>query len=329
MERKGSRTERLTVKFIALCFGAALLAAPAVSAQYAPPKQQPAAPAGQTAQPAAKPGEPAAAATPPVNKEEEDAAKAFFDLKIQDTAQTIQAGEDLLQKFPESRYRDSVYAKLLHAYLNAGKEDKVMPTGEKALGINPDNVDVLAFMSWYMGHRYNPNALDAEQRLQTTQRYGRRALELIASMQKPAGVSDEDFARAKAEKQAMSHTGIALTYYHQNKNAEMTAELEQATALDPTPDPLGFFLLGAGELQMKKYAEAMAAYEKCSQVAWVYQGKCKSGLAQVKAIVAAQPAPAAAPTQPAPAAQPATQPAPAAVKPAPAADPAKPKPPEL
>lgn len=305
MESKDLRIVMRGMKLFAFVLVAALLLATPVSAQYAPPKQQPAQqPPQQPAQPGAKPGELPMPDAPPVNKEEEDASKAFFALKRQDAATTIQTGEDFLQKYPDSRYRDSVYAKLLHAYMSAGKEDRVPATGEKALGINPDNVDVLAFMSWYLGHRHNSNALDAEQKLQALERYSRHGLELMANLQKPAGVADEDFARAKNEKQAMCHAGLGLFYYFQNKIPEMAAELEQSTSIDPTPDPVDFFLLADAQVRLKKYAEATASYERCSQVAWAWQEKCKSKLAQVKAIAAAQPAPAAAPAKPAPAATP-------------------------
>jgi tetratricopeptide (TPR) repeat protein len=304
------------MKFFALLFGAALLAVPSVLAQYGGPKQQPPQPPAQAGQPAAKPGETPAPATPPVNKEEEDAAKALFDMKTADTAQSIPAGENFLQKFPDSRYRDSVYAKLVHDYLNAGQEDKVVATGIKALQANPDNVDVLAFMSWFLGHRHHPNALDAEQQLQAVEKYGRRGLELIATLQKPENVTDDSFQRAKNEKLGLCHSGLALFNYWQNRTPEMVAEFTQSTAIDPTPDPIDFYLLGDGDAKLKKYADAVTAYDHCSLVSWAWQERCKTKLAQAKTLAAAQPAPApAAPTA-----------APAA--PAPAADTAKPKPPK-
>src|ERR1700693_333667 len=300
MESKGSRTERITLKLFAVLFGAALLIAPAVSAQYgAPPKQQPAAPPEETVAPA----------TPPVNKAEEDAARAFFALKMTDATQAIQAGEDFLQKYADSRYRDSIYAKFVHDYLNAGKEDLVVKTGDKALLLNPDNVDVLAFMSWYLGHRHHPNALDAEQRLQSVERYGRHALELIATMQKPEGVLDADFARAKNEKEGLCHSGLGLFYFWANKLPEMAAELTQATTLDPTPDPTDFYLLGGGDAKRKKYSDAASAYERCSLTAWVWQDRCKTKLAQAKALAAGRPGPATAPPATPPAAPAAPHPA--------------------
>lgn len=314
MEIKRWNTEKPAGKLFALLFGAALLVVPATSAQYGAPKpQQPAQQPPAAGQ--AKPGETPAPAAPPVNKEEEDAAKAYLAMSSQNPAVAIPAGEDFLQKYPTSQFRDGVYTKLLHDYLNDGKEDKVVATGDKALKENPDNVDVLAFMSWYLGHRHHPQALDAEQRLLSVNQYAHHALLLIAALQKPDYVTEESFARAKSEKEGLSHSGLGLFYFWTGKTQEEVDELSQSTALDPTPDPTDFYLLGDGESKLKKYSEASSAYERCSLVAWAWQDKCKTKLAQAQALAAAQP-----PAPTAPAATP-------ALAPAPATDPAKPKPP--
>lgn len=321
METRKAVPEKFRGGMLAMLFAAALLLAPGVSAQYSAPKQQPQQPPPPAAQ-TAKPGDTSAPATPPVNKEEEDAAAAVLAMPVQNSAPAIQAGEDFLQKYPNSRHRGNIYARLVHEYLNAGKEDKVMATGDKALVEDPDNVDVLAFMSWFLGHRHHPNALDAEQRLLSVNQYGHRALLLIAGMQKPEGVSDEVFARAKNEKEGLSHSGLGLFYFWEGKTTEMIDELTQSTAIDPTPDPVDFFLLAEGHAKLKKYADAVSGYDRCSQMTWAWQDRCKTKLAQAKALAAAQPA-----TAPAPAAAPAVAPAAAPATPAPTAEPAKPKPP--
>jgi hypothetical protein len=64
----------------------------------------------------------------------------------------------------------------------------------------------------------------------------------------------------------------------------MTAEFEQSTTLDLTPDPLDLFLLGKGKMAQKKYADATAAFEKCSQVTWAWQANCKAQLEESKKL---------------------------------------------
>lgn len=315
-------------KLLVILLGAVVLT-PAAPAQYSQPKQQPAAQsAQQPAQPAPKagqdqlkPGEAPPSDAPPLNKEEEAASRAFFALKSQENPVVITSGEEFLAKYPDSRYRDSVYARLVHAYVNANQDAKVMAVGKQALAVNPDNVDVLALMSWYMGHHFDSNALDAEQVLKSRENYGRHALELMIKMEKPAALSEEDFAKAKADKQALAHSGLALVYYHENKTPQMVAELEQAIALDPIPDPLNYFLLGDGDARMKKFADAAAAYDHCAQMTWAWQAKCQAKMSVAKNLAATQPAPpASAPAQPAVAAPPSAVPAP----PAPTRDPMKP-----
>jgi tetratricopeptide (TPR) repeat protein len=203
-------------KLLALAYAASLVVALPCAAQYGqgpgtqkppqqqPPKQNPPPKAGQPDEKA--PGKSTEA--PPVNKEEEDAAKALFALKSDQAPLIIQSGEDFLQKYSLSRYRASAYFRLAQAYLDTGKDDKLVSTGDRALAENPDNVDVLSLMAWYLPHRIDRKALDAEQKLDKAEKYGRHCLELIATMAKPEGVTDEDFERAKRQKQGMAHSGL-------------------------------------------------------------------------------------------------------------------------
>ena len=316
MQGLGLKFTRFATIFFALLFGAALLAAPAVFAQSTPPKQQPAPKPATGDKAGAQPGA-ADSATPPVNKEEDDAYKAIFDLKAADSVKQIQLAEEFLPKYPTSHYRDAVYARLTTAYQTNGQMDKMFVTGNNALAANPDNVQVLSVMAYYTYARYKGNALDAEQILQAMERYARHGLELLSTMTKPEAIAEEDFNHARNQMQSMCHSGLGKMYFFQGKSAESVAEIEQAAKLDPTPDMLDTFVLGEGQARLKKYAEASAAYERCSQTPGNLQAMCKDKAAKMKALAAAQPAPAPAPAQPAA----------APAQPAPAAPPDKPKPP--
>lgn len=285
-------------KLLAGAFALSLILASSSAAQYGqgqgsqqqPPKQNPAPPSGQTGGPTVlPPGN--QQETPPVNKEEEDAAKALFALKQDQSPQVVKVAEDFLKNYPQSRYRSSVYFRLAEAYRETSNFDKLAITGDAALLENPDNVDILALMAWYLPHKVDRNSLDAERKLTNAEKYGRHALELIGKMPKPDFIGQEDFTRAKHQKEAMAHSGLGLVYFHRGKTADMVAEFEQSTTLDPTPDPLDLFLLGKGKMAEKKFAEASAAFEKCSQVSWAWQANCTAQLEESKKQASAQNTP--------------------------------------
>lgn len=249
-----------------------------------PPKDPPAAPAAQ-------PGVPA---TPPVNKEEEDSYKAFYEMKTDDAEVVIRSAEEFLKKFPESRYRESVYSRLTQAYFNVQQLDKLIVAAEKGLELNPDNVDILSLLSHTMLRRFNPSDLDAGQKLQKAETISKHAIELLGKIPKPAQVTEEDFARAKNEKLSMCHSGLGLVYFYRQRFADAAAAFEQATTVASNPDD--FYLLGVMYEQLRRPADAATAYGRCGETPWAWQDRCKQGAEKNKKLAGAQPAaPAPAP----------------------------------
>ncbi len=274
---------------VTLALGTLVTAQSSGQGQQTPPK--PPTPPGQTPpqNPPAQPAQPENAA-PAVNPEEEAAYKAFFEAKG-DPKQVIKLGEDFLKKFAESRYREGVYSKLANSYLATGEEEKMFAAGDKALELNPSNVDVLALMAYVLPRRVNPNSLDAEQRLQKSERYSKQAITLVEAMQKPASLSDEDFAKAKNDKLSMCHSGLGFVYFHRQKFADSATEFEQATKLAAQPEPSDFFIMGIDLEQMKRFGDASAAYGHCGDLQWAWQDRCKQKQQETKKLAAAQPQP--------------------------------------
>ena len=277
-------------KALALTLMALVLVAGTALAQgYGQGQQPPKQPAPPT-QPGQAPAQPETPAAPPVNAEEEAGYKAFFELKSDGAELIIQKGEEFLKKFPESRYRESVYSKLATAYWALEDVDKMFAASEKALELNPNNVDVLSVMALVMSRRAQPGSLDFEQKIAKVEKYARQAITLLGEVQKPAGLTDEEFVNAKNQKLAMVHSGLGMVYFRQQKIADAIAEFEQATMLVPNADPVDYFLLGLCLQQTKRFSDAATAFEKCA-TSPVMQGRCQPEAEKAKKQAAAQPAP--------------------------------------
>jgi tetratricopeptide (TPR) repeat protein len=260
----------------------ALMAAASVSAQSG--QQQP--PPTPPPTPAPVPAEPAA---PPVNVEEEADYKAFFETSRAEATKQAELGEAFLTKYPESRYRESVYSRLVNAYLAIGDVDKLFVAGEKALELNPDNVDVLSVVAYAVPRRINSSELDAPRKLQKVEQYGKHAIEVLNAMVKPEALTEEDFTKAKNEKLSMAHSGLGLVSYHRQDFAGMAAEFEQATTLAAAPDPSDYWLLGISYQQIRRFGDAATAFGKCAEVQWAYQDRCKQNKELSEKQAAVQP----------------------------------------
>jgi len=265
----------------------AVVVASVASAQAPAPQQQQQQPPPPPAQ-AQAPAEPAA---PPVNPEEEADYKAFFDLPREQAQKLVELGDAFLTKYPDSRYRGVIYSRLVGAYLALGDVDKLFVTGEKALEINPDNVDVLAVIAYAVPRRINTSDLDGQRKLSKVEEYSKRCVDVLNALPKPEGITEEEFVRAKNEKLSMAHSGLALVSYHRSDFASMASELEQATQLSAAPDPTDFYLLGVAYQRVNRFQDAVTAFDKCATAPWQLQDVCKQNKEQAQKQVNMQPKP--------------------------------------
>jgi len=215
-------------------------------------------------------------AGPPVNKPEEDAYKAFFNARTSTPETQIQLGEDFIAKFPMSHYLGQVYAGLCNAYSGVGQEDKMFAAGQKALEINPDNVDILSLLAMAIPRRVRGNTPDAAQQMQKAEEYGHHAVELIPNIPKPPDLDDATFEKTKNDKLSMAHSGLGLIDLNRQKFEDARTELMLAVQLASSPDPVDYFLLGNADSKASYYNDAAAAFDKCATTGPL-MAQCKSG----------------------------------------------------
>jgi tetratricopeptide (TPR) repeat protein len=161
-------------------------------------------------------------------------------------------------------------------------------SGEKALQLNPDDVSVLALLGWVLPHNINPNDKDSEEKITKSEQYTRHAIELLDSMPKPDGLTDEAFGKAKAEALSRSHSGLGLDYFRTGDFDKSVAELQQSVQLVPNPDPVDLFIIGIDLQQLKRYSDAVTAFAKCAEMQSQLQDRCKQLGEQSKRMAATE-----------------------------------------
>ena len=78
---------------------------------------------------------------------------------------------------------------------------------------------MLVLVGWVIPHNYDPNDLAAENRLDKGEKYEKHALEILATLPKPANMTDEQFAKVKAQGEAQAHSGLGLIYFRRQDYA--------------------------------------------------------------------------------------------------------------
>ena len=206
---------------------------------------------------------------------EESAYKEFYLSSPQDLEKRIRLGEAFVQKYPTSRYAESVYAALTRTY--SAKQDwkNFYARADKALSLNPDDAAVLVIVGWMIPHEYNPESADAAKNLDEAERYEKHAMEIIPRMPKPANITDDQFAQSKSDLLAEAHSGLGLVYFRRQDSEDSVKELQQAMQLAASPDPADLFVLGLGLQSLNRFADAADAFNRCGQVPSALQDRCK------------------------------------------------------
>lgn len=286
-----TRLQVVTLSAMAFCFAAPLFAQGSQSQQQSQQQsgqqsQQQSNPPQSTGRPSlANPQQNAPPAAPAVDPKEEAAYKSFYDMKPAAPADydaQVQAGEAFLKNFPQSHYREGVYSRLTTAYFQKRDLGKMYASADSALALNPDDVNVLTLIGWVIP-RGNPLAPDFAQNLDKAEGYEKHALDVLNTLPKPAGLTDQQFTQTKNDAIAQAHSGLGMVYFRQRKFDESSAELAKATDGIVSPDPTDYFVLGLDLEAMQKYPDSVKAYDSCAKMNSPLQDQCKRGSAEAKA----------------------------------------------
>jgi len=223
----------------------------------------------------------------PVLSEEDTAVKTLQAMPEASTANLqlkLQAAEAFIQKYPQSHYRQAVYAFLTVGYVQIGQSDKAVEFGDKEIELNPTDVQTMAVLSQTIPRSFNPSAPDAEKKLAKAETYGKKAVEIMPTIPKPEGMTDEVFAAAKNQTLAMAHSGLGLVDWRRGKFADAIPELEQSIKLDPAPDPVNWFILGVVNQNTSHFDDAARAFGKCALIPGKLQDTCKTKSEEAKKL---------------------------------------------
>jgi len=217
-----------------------------------------------------------------VDPQEEAAYKAFYDANPEDSDTRIKLGEAFVEKYPTSRYAEAVYAGLNRAYFAKKDWKNFYTSGDKAVALNPDDPSVLVIVGWVIPHVMNPSDPNASSDLDKSERYEKHALEVIATMVKPANMTDEQFSQTKTILLSQAHSGLGLDYFRRQQSEDSVKELQQATQSASPPDPTDFFVLGLDLQSLNRFGEAADAFNRCGQIPGALQDRCKQSAEAAK-----------------------------------------------
>jgi tetratricopeptide (TPR) repeat protein len=219
---------------------------------------------------------------PGVDKREFADYKAFYS-ENREPAKKIELGKAFLQKYPKSTLTEAVDAELVDAYVDRQDLPDAYSSADAALALKPDDVDVLTTVGWVIPHFYQADDPGADALLTKAETYEKHALQVMATMPKPAGVPDAQFAALKTQKTFQAHSALGLVYFRREDYDNSEKELRQAVE-NPHADPADLFVLGVDLQNLKRPGEAANIFGRCAAMPSDLQERCKDAAAETEKI---------------------------------------------
>lgn len=176
---------------------------------------------------------------------EGEAYNALYNEK--DPLKKASLAEAFLQKFPDTDFKAPTQFMLLTAYQQLNDIPKATDAAQKLLEISPDNLQALAFLSYVLPYTFKADDSEASTKLSKWESGAKAGLEALRKLQKPANVSDDQFAQFVKGQRAIFNGTVGFVAL-QRKDYAAAITSFKAAAEDNPADPTTFYREGVAYL---------------------------------------------------------------------------------
>jgi tetratricopeptide (TPR) repeat protein len=184
---------------------------------------------------------PQAAAPQWKSRDEYDAYNAMVTEK--DPNKKISLAEAFLQKYTTSDFKSGAYLTEMQVYYQLGKSDQAVDAARKVLGVDPDNLDALALLSFVFPFTFKGADPDATAKLSRADSDAHHGLDVLQKFQKPATATDEQFKAYVEPKRALFNSCVGFVALQRKDYPNAITAFKAATAGNPS-DVYTFYRLG-------------------------------------------------------------------------------------
>jgi hypothetical protein len=190
---------------------------------------------------------------------------------------SIDLGEALLARNPQSEYAMKVREPLFRAYRQTNANDKAVATAEQVLAVDQSNENMLlAVADNYLQNKKDPAKVHA---------YCAKTVEVMSAKPKPDGYSDADWNGNKNLVIGLAHYMNGKEYYNEKKFAPADESLRKALPLVETRPELKaevLYLLGDSNYNLEHIQDAANYFRACSALKSPFQPNATKSLAIIK-----------------------------------------------
>jgi tetratricopeptide (TPR) repeat protein len=159
-----------------------------------------------------------------------------------------------------------VYQGLMLAYQEMGDYQGLIESGEKALKIQPDNLNTLLTMADAIPNGISGNETGDSLRLAQAEQYARRIFEGIERIKLPRSVSRKRWQTLSKEMEASAYEALGHIASKRGQWQEAVAEFEKAVRQSPSPRGRQFYRLGVAHMLAGSDPSAQAALHQAAEL---------------------------------------------------------------
>ena len=177
--------------------------------------------------------------------------------------------------FPDSPYTKDARDNAAVAYMQAQKNDKSVEVAQKNLALDPDDLNMLLLLADYWSDKGTPAQLDK------AAQYAQKAVDDLATMKKPDGVSDDDWKSRVALQQGVAYSALGMVYVNKGKNPQAIDAFKKASPLlkaDTVSYGRNLYRLGFTLAKMRRIPEAKVVLNQAIAVNSPYKALAKQTL---------------------------------------------------
>ena len=210
----------------------------------------------QAAQPAAPKG-PA-----PKSADELKALQALFATSGKPD-ETIAAAENVLTKFADTDFKDTVLFMEAEAYRQKGDREKLQIYAERALAANPNHFQADLMLAESIVQQTREHDLDRDEKLAKADKYARDGIAAVNAAAKPnPQLTDQQWEDVKKDLIAQGHDALGMSAIQSKKFDVSITELKMAVEGAAHPEPAYQIRLASAYQGAGKNDEAIELAEK-------------------------------------------------------------------
>ncbi len=167
--------------------------------------------------------------------------------------------------YPDSALLGIAYQYQMLAYRELNDYEATVRSGEKALQLNPDNLNTLLTLASTIPNGVTDGRRD-DPRLAQAQRYALLVFQGLDKTRLPRSISPQRWQELRRNMEASAHEALGHVAVKQGNLPKAVSEFEKATEKNPNPEGSQFYRLGAAYFLTGKYDSAVPVLRRAAEL---------------------------------------------------------------